>query len=131
MPNRLLSKQQLKEDHPHRPHVHLGTYQGGALRLIEALRGLVPVGAYPLGGELYFFFVFLHFLAQAEIGDFDLPIVEKNVLRLQIVMNYFLLLVIQVLQTAQDLTNYQLSLLLRNYLVLLQVKVQVRTRTQF
>ena len=55
---------------------------------------------------------------------------KDDVLRLQIVVDYLLLLFIQVLQPTQNLRNYELSLLLRDLSVLLQVKVEVRARAK-
>lgn len=67
-------------------------------RLIEAFWGLIPIRANALAGELNFILVFLDDLAQAEVCDFDLAIVEDNVLGLEIVVNNLLLLIIQVLE---------------------------------
>ena len=63
------------------------------LALIEALGRLVPVGADPLARQLDLVLVLLDDLAQAEVGDLDLAVVENYVLRLQIVVNDLLLLV--------------------------------------
>ena len=55
---------------------------------------------------------------------------EDDVLRLQIVVDDLLLLFIQILEPTQNLRNYELSLLLRDLSILLQVKVEVRARTK-
>ena len=68
------------------------------LRLVEALWSLVPIRADTLTCELYLVLVFLDDLTEAKVGDFDLSVVEYDVLRLQIVVNDLLLLVVQVLQ---------------------------------
>jgi hypothetical protein len=92
---------------------------------LEALRGLVPIGAHALRGQLYFVMAFINDLAETEVGNLHLPIVENNVLRLKIIMNDFLFALVQVLQTTQNLRNYELGLLLRDLLVLLKVEVEV------
>jgi hypothetical protein len=51
--------------------------------------------------------------------------VKQNVLRLQVVMNDFLLLIVQILQTAEYLRNDEFCLLFWNLLVLLKVAVKV------
>ena len=76
------------------------------LRLIEALRRLVPISADSLARELYFVLVFLDYFAQAEVGYLDLPVVEYYVLRLQVVVNDLLFLVGQVLEAGKDLRDY-------------------------
>lgn len=75
--------------------------------------------------EFYFLVVFIHDLAEAEVRNLDLAIVKENVLRLQIIVDDLLLRLIQVLQTAEYLRDDQLGLLLRDLLVLLEVKVEV------
>ena len=75
------------------------------LRLIEALGCLVPVGANALACQFDFVLVLLDDLAQAKVSDFHLAIVEDNVLRFEVIVDYFLLLVIQILQSAQYLRN--------------------------
>ena len=63
-------------------------------RLIEAFWGLIPIRANALAGELNFILVFLYDFAQAEVCDFDLAIVEDNVLGLEVVVDNLLLLII-------------------------------------
>ena len=85
------------------------TYFLGDLRvfgLVEALGRLVPVRAHALAGQLDLVLVLLDDLAEAEVSDFHLAVVEYYVLRLQVVVNYLLLLVIQVLQPRQNLRYY-------------------------
>ena len=98
--------------------------------LVEALGCLIPVGADALAGQLNLVLVLLDDLAQAEVSDFHLAVVEDDVLWFQVVVDYLLLLVVQVLQPAQDLRYDQLGLLLSYLLVLLQVIVKVRPTAQ-
>ena len=73
------------------------------LALVEAFWGLVPVGSHTLTRQFDFVLIFFDDLTQAEICDFDFSIVEYYVLWLEIIMDNFLLLVVQVLQAGQDL----------------------------
>ena len=66
----------------------------GVFRLVEALRCLVPVGADALAGQLDLVLVLLNDLAQAEVSDFHLAVVEDYVLWLQVIVDYLLLLVV-------------------------------------
>ena len=66
----------------------------GVFRLVEALRRLVPVGADALAGQLNLVLVLLDDLAQAEVSDFHLAVVEDYVLWLQVIVDYLLLLVV-------------------------------------
>lgn len=108
------------------------TYLGRNLRvfrLVEALRGLVPVGSDTLAGQLYFVFILLYDFAETEVCDLHLTIVEDDVLGLQVVVDDLLLLVIQVLETRQDLRDDELRLFLLNLLVFLEVVVEVGPAT--
>ena len=68
------------------------------LRLVEALRCLIPVSANALRSELDLILVLSNNLAQSEVSDFDFSIVEDDVLRFKVVVNDFLLfIVVQVL----------------------------------
>ena len=78
----------------------------GVFGLVEALGRLVPVRAHALAGQLDLVLVLLDDLAEAEVSDFHLAVVEYYVLRLQVVVNYLLFLVIQVLQPRQNLRYY-------------------------
>ena len=60
---------------------------------------------------------------QTKIGYFDLSIMKDNVLRLQIEVDDFLLALIEVLESAQNLRNYELGLLLWDHFVLLKIDV--------
>ena len=60
------------------------------LRLIEAFGRLVPVGADTLTSQLNLVLVLANNLAEAEICDFDFPVVEDDILRFEVVMDYFL-----------------------------------------
>lgn len=95
-------EEQFVEDHADRPDVHLVCYVG-ILGLVEALRSLIPIGTNALGSQFNFFLVLLNNLAEAEICDLNLAVVENNVLWLQVVVDDLLLLIGQVLQARQDL----------------------------
>lgn len=56
---------------------------------------------------------------------------EDNVLRFQIIVDDLLFLVGQILQAGQDLRDDQFGFFLLELLVLLEVVIQVGTRTQF
>ena len=97
--------------------------------MVKTFRGLIPVSAYPLGCQLYLFLVFTDDFAKSEVCDFDLTVVEEYILWLQIVVNDFLLGVSQVLESAQNLGDDQLSLFLLDLLRLFQIVVEVWTTT--
>ena len=99
-------------------------------RLIEAFRRLVPVRSDALAGQLDLVLVLLDDLAQAEVCDLNLAIVEDDILRLEVVVDNLLLLIVQVLEPREDLRNDQLGLLLIDLLILLQVVVEVRPAAQ-
>ena len=101
------------------------------LTLVETLRCLIPVGANALACQFDLVLVLLDDLAQAEVSDFHLAVVEDNVLRFEVIVDYFLLLVIQIFQTAQYLRYDKLGLFLCDLLVLLQVVVQIGPAAQF
>lgn len=90
---------------------------------VETLGRLVPVRAHTLGGEFNLVLILANDLAEAKVGDLDLPIVEDDVLRLQVIVDDLLLLVVQVLEAGEDLRDDQLRLLLVDLLRLLQVVV--------
>jgi len=62
--------------------------------LLEALGSLIPVRSYTLRCELNFVLALVKRLTQAKVSDFDLPIVEYDILRLQVIMDDLMLLVI-------------------------------------
>ena len=98
--------------------------------LLEALRSLVPVGADALRGQLDLLMTLVDDLAQAEVSDFHLSVVEDDVLRLKVVVNDLLFALVQVLQPTQYLRNYKLGLLLGDLPILLQVEVEIWPRAQ-
>ena len=93
------------------------------LWLVEAFGRLVPVRTNSLASQLYLILILLNDLTQAEVCDFDLSIVEDNVLGLQVVVDNFLLLIGQVLEPGQNLRDNQFRLFLLDLLVLFQVVV--------
>ena len=58
-------------------------------------------------------------LAQAEVSDLHLSVVEDDVLRLEVVVNNLLFALIQVFQPTQYLGDYKLGLLLGDLPILL------------
>lgn len=62
--------------------------------LCETLWSLVPVCSYTLRSQLDLFISFVNNLAKSEVSYFDLAIMEYNVLRLQIIVDYLLVRVI-------------------------------------
>ena len=62
----------------------------GILRLIEAFRRLVPVGPDALTSQLNLVLVLADNLAEAEICDFDFPVMKDDILRFEVVVDYFL-----------------------------------------
>lgn len=122
------AEQQLKENDTDTPYVYFVRYLRTVL--VEALGCLVPVGAHALGRQLDPLGSLVHDLAEAKVRDLDLPIVKDNVLWFQVEVYYLLFALVQVFQAAQNLRYDQLSFLLMNLLVLLQIEVQVRARAQ-
>ena len=96
-------------------------------RLVKTFRGLIPVSTYPLGRKLYLFLVFTDDFTKSKICDFDLTVVEEDVLWLQVVVNDFLLGISQILESAQNLRDDELSLFLLDLLRLFQTVVEVRS----
>ena len=100
------TEQQLEEYHTNAPDIDLKeiniliTYlrcYAGYFRLVKALRCLVPVGANALGCQLYFVLVFAHHLAKPKVCNFDFTVVKDDVLRFQVIVDNFLLLIVEVL----------------------------------
>ena len=60
------------------------------LRLIEAFGRLVPIGPDTLTSQLNLVLVLANNLAEAEICNFDFSVVEDDILRFEVVMDYFL-----------------------------------------
>ena len=109
------------------------TYFLGDLRifgLVEALRRLIPVSAHALRCQLNLLLIFANYFAQTKVCDFDLSIVEQNILGFQVVMDYFLLGIGQILQTTQDLRDDELCLLFLDLLGLFEIVVEVRPTAQ-
>jgi hypothetical protein len=98
--------------------------------LLETLGSLIPVGAHSLGCELDLLMPLVYYLAQAKVRDLHLSIVENDILRLQVVMDDLLLALIQIFEPTQDLGNNQLSLLLGDLSILLEVEVEIWPRAQ-
>lgn len=119
------------EDHSDAPNVHFGADDRRGQPLLEHLGGQVPVGAHPLGGQGQLTTVLLHDLAQAEVSDLHFPLVEQDVLGLQVVVDDALPEVMQVLQATHYLLQNDLGLEFSQYLVLLEVVVQVRAFAEF
>ena len=92
----LLAEQELEEDDAHRPDVDL--VRNLRAVLLETLGRLVPISAYALRSQLDLLVAFVYYLAQPEVCYLYFAVVEYYVLRLQIVMNYLLFAVVQVLQ---------------------------------
>lgn len=120
----LLPEDHLVVDHPQRPHVHLG----GNHRLLlgnKALRRQVPVRPHALRSQLQV--LLLGCLAQPEVRDLHPPLVEQDVLRLQVVVDYLVRQLVQVANRTHHLTQDQPRLLLGDAFVLLEVVRQVGT----
>lgn len=94
-------------------------------RLVKAFRCLVPVSTDALACQFNFLLVFANDFAEAEVSDLDFTIVEDYVLGFEVVVDDFLFLVVQVLQSAQDLADDQLRFFFLDLLVFFQVIVQV------
>lgn len=98
----LHSEQKLIENDTNAPNINLRR-DLRVLALVETLGSLVPVRAYALTRQFNLILILLDDFTQAEVGDFHLTVVEDNVLRLQVVMDDFLLLIVQVFETGEDL----------------------------
>jgi hypothetical protein len=72
---------------------------------VEALWGLIPVGANALTCELYFILSLVKSFAQAKVRYFNFSIMEDDILWLQVVVDYPLFLIIQVLYPREDLRD--------------------------
>ena len=66
--------------------------------MVEALRSLVPVCADSLTRQFNLILVFLDYLTETKISDFDFSVVEDDVLWLQVVVDNLLFLISQVLK---------------------------------
>ena len=66
---------------------------------IEAFRCLIPICAYSLGCQLYLLLVLSNDLAKTKVSDLDLPVVENNILWLQIIVNDLLLLIVEIFES--------------------------------
>ena len=76
------------------------------LWLVKAFRGLVPVRSYALACQFNLVLVFFNNFTQTKVSDFYLAIVKDYILRLQVVVDDFLFLIIQVLKAWKDLRDY-------------------------
>lgn len=91
------SEQKLVEDDSHTPYINL-LRDLWVLALVEAFGSLVPVGADALARQFYLVLILFDYFAQSEVSDLDLAIMEYDVLRLEIVMDDFLLLISEVFE---------------------------------
>ena len=69
-------------------------------RLIKTFRGLIPVSADSLRCQLYLLLVFTDDFAKSKVCDFDLTVVEEDILGFQIVVNDLLFGISQILESA-------------------------------
>lgn len=92
------AEKQLVEDYADAPNVDLVCYVRAVL--LEALGCLIPVGSHSLRSQLDLLISFVYYLAKAEICYLHLPIMEYDILWLEVIMNNFLFALVQVLQTA-------------------------------
>lgn len=90
---------------------------------METLWGLVPISADSLRCELDLLRSLVHDLAEAEVGDLDLAVVEDDVLWFEVKVDYLLLALVQVLQATQNLGNNQLGFFLWYLFILLEIEV--------
>jgi hypothetical protein len=90
------AEKQLEEDDTDAPNVDFMSYVG--LVLLEALGCLIPVGSNSLRSQLDLLRSFVYYLAQAKVCYLHLPVMEYDVLRLEIIMYNFLFALVQVLQ---------------------------------
>jgi hypothetical protein len=89
----------------------------------KALGWKVPVGTHALRSE--FDDLLAGGLAESKIGDFNPAFVEHDILRFQVVVDYFLWQLMQVLDGTNDLFDEQFGLFLRQSVVFLDVERQV------
>ena len=68
--------------------------------LLEALGCLIPIGSNSLRSQLDLLMSLVYYLAQAKIRYLNLPVMEYDILRLEVIMYNFLFTLVQVLQTA-------------------------------
>ena len=67
--------------------------------MVKTFGSLIPIGANSLRGQLYLLLVFADYFAKSKVCDFDLTVVEKDILWLQVIVDDFLLSVSQVLES--------------------------------
>ena len=96
------------------------------VRHFKALGCLIPIGSDPLRCQLNPLGVFIHYFTQAEVRYFHFTIMKEYILRLEVIVNNFLFLIIQVLQTAQYLRDNELGFLFWHLLMLFEIKVEIR-----
>ena len=106
------------------PHVDLGR-DHCLLIGDEAFGGKIPVCPHPLGRQLEV--LVLGRLAQPEISDLDLPLMEEDVLRFEVVVDDLVGQLVQVANGAHHLPQDQLGLLLGDSLVFFEVVRKVRS----
>ena len=70
---------------------------------VETFWGLVPVGANALTCELSFIWSLVKSFAQAKVCNLNFPIMENYILGLQVVVDYSLFLIVQILYPREDL----------------------------
>jgi len=98
---------------------------------VETFWGLVPVCANALTCKLYFILSLVKSFAQAKVCNLNFPIMENYILGLQVVVDYSLFLIVQILYPREDLRDYKLGFLLLDLFVLLQIVVQIWPRAKF
>lgn len=69
-------------------------------------------------------FLFGNF-AKAEISDFNNSFVKQDVLRFEVVVDDFVRQLVKVADSADDLSEYQFGLFLRDFLVFFQVERKI------
>ena len=98
--------------------------------VVEAFRCLIPVSTNALRGQFDLLAPLVNCLAKSEVSDLDLAEMEDDILWLQVIVNDFLLLLIQIFQSAQNLRNYEFCFFFGYLPVLLQIKVKIRARAE-
>lgn len=103
IPEWFTSKEHLVEDDSCRPDIHLRGDLRRCISILETLGREIPIRSCALGSEFEVRRVLFHDLGQSEISDLHLSIAEEDVARFQVVVNDASFLVVEVLQSLEDL----------------------------
>lgn len=123
---RSVAIQHLVKNDTHWPDIYFGANFWWFIALHKCFWWKVPVCSHALRGQLDSGGVIFYKFAQTKICDFQFPLMKNQVLRLQVIVNDFGLVVVDVLEPCHNLLDQNLGFFFRDLFIFFQVQLKVR-----